>query len=265
MAKRITKKDIYKEFGIEYKAGKILSPIGFINPLLVNGNSKIGDGVYHFSMLAGKKEYKANIDGDVVSVFGTCGDDCFGCYGMTGNYNYQSVIDSLAVKTVLAREYLEFVERAITAQIKADNIKTVRIHATGDFFSREYLNMWERIIAKNPAVVFWSYTKEYAAETAFDKYDNANIVKSMIPGANYNYGKAEYVIAVYNLLKGMGKEVYVCRCGIDKDQHCTNCKACALCEHVLFLEHSTGYKPEKDPAFPAFKALVDSQGDKYLN
>lgn len=55
MAKRITKKDIYKEFGIEYKAGKILSPIGFINPLLVNGNSKIGDGVYHFSMLAGKK------------------------------------------------------------------------------------------------------------------------------------------------------------------------------------------------------------------
>ena len=259
------KNSIYMEYGIEYKAGKILSPIGLVNPLLVNGNSKIGTGVYHFSTLPGNKEYKANIGGNVESVFGTCGDNCFGCYGMTGNYNYQNVIDSLAVKTVLARDYLEFVERAINAQIKADNIKTIRIHATGDFFSRAYLEMWERIVSSNPGVVFWSYTKEYAAETAFDRFENANIVKSMIPSANYNYGKADYIIAVYNMLSDMGKDVYVCRCGIDKNQHCTNCTACARCEHVLFLEHSTGYNPAKDQAFPAFVQLVESQGDKYLN
>ena len=36
----MNKAAIYKEYGIEYKAGKIVSPIGMINPLLVDSNSK---------------------------------------------------------------------------------------------------------------------------------------------------------------------------------------------------------------------------------
>ena len=262
--KNDSKKAIYAEFGIEYKAGKILSPIGFINPLLVNGNSKIGDGVFHFSTLAGKKDYTVTINGETMVIPGTCGDNCPGCYGMTGNYNYGSVINALAIRTIIAREYTSFCKAAILAQIKADNIKTVRIHATGDFFSKAYLQMWIDIVKENPGVVFWSYTKEYAAQAAFDSFDNANIVKSNVLDIGYNYGHADYIISLYKALQGLEKNVYICRCGVDKSQHCTNCKACALCEHVLFLEHSTGYNPAKDPAFPAFMDLVNAQGDKYL-
>ena len=69
---------------------------------------------------------------------------------------------------------------------------------------------------------------------------------------------ATYQVPV-NLLKAIGKAVYICRCGIDKKQHCTNCRGCSKNEIVLFIEHSTEYKAEKDPAFAALKAIIDAQ------
>ena len=256
--------DVYKAHGIEYKAGKILSPIGWINPLMVDGNEKIGRGVWHFSTLAGSREYSATVAGEKIDVAGTCAGDCDGCYGMTGNYNYQSVVDALAVRTVIARDYMDFCKAAILAQIQADGIKTIRIHATGDFFSRAYLNMWTDIVRANPGVKFWTYTKMPGAENAFNEFENANIVKSNIDGIGYNYGHIDYIIGVYNFLRGIGKDVYICRCGIDKAQHCTSCTACAKCAHVLFVEHSTGYKAEKDPRYSEIVELIDSQDKSYI-
>jgi len=262
---------IYKEFGIEYKAGKILSTVGWIHELMINGNSKIGNGVYHFSTLPGNKEYKVTINGQEYETTGTCADLCTGCYGTKGNYRFSNTINNIGVRNVIAREYMNFCELAIMAQIKADNIKTVRIHATGDFFSRDYLEMWKRIIKANPATVFWTYTKETAAETAFDELENANIVKSNVPmiesGSEtngYNYGHCDYIMALYDFLKSMGKSVYICRCGIDKNQHCTNCTACAKCENVLFIEHSTGYKAEKDPLYNEIVKLIESQYKSFI-
>lgn len=50
---KTTKAAIYAAYGIEYKGGKILAPLyGWINPLLINGNAKLGKGVYTWSMLA---------------------------------------------------------------------------------------------------------------------------------------------------------------------------------------------------------------------
>lgn len=37
-----SKKEIYSKYGIQYKAGKILSPIGFVGELLKEGNTKTG-------------------------------------------------------------------------------------------------------------------------------------------------------------------------------------------------------------------------------
>ena len=260
----MNKSAVYKESGIEYKAGKILSPIGWINPLLVDGNTKIGKTVYHFSTLAGNKEYTANINGEKIQVMGTCSCTCENGYCTKGNYNYQSVIDALAIRTIIAREYTDFCLVAIMAQIKADDIKTVRIHATGDFFSRDYLEMWKKIVKENPGVTFWTYTKEYGAEKAFDSFENANIVKSNVLDIGYNFGHCDYIIRLYKFLKGMGKSVYVCKCGIDKGHHCSNCTACAKCEYVLFLEHSTSYKAEKDPLYPVLVDLINSQDNSFI-
>lgn len=258
---RTTKAAVYAEYGIEYKAGKINAPIyGWINPLLINGNAKLGRGVWTWSTLPTNEEIAYYEAGGVRRTEkGTCPCKCKDCYACGGCYTFNSTKASLARKTVLSRLALDFVRRAIIAQIKADRIGICRIHAAGDFFSADYINAWLDIVNACPATVFWSYTKNAIAESAFDSCPNCNIVKSIIPGLGFNFGPAAYIIKAYNALKAADKSVYICRCGIDKNQHCTNCRHCAECDYVLFLVHGTAYNPESDPLYSAFIALVESQ------
>ena len=255
----MTKKQIYKSAGIEFDGEKLLSPFGWIKPPLIDGNSKIGRGVWHFSTLATNKQFNLVIDGKEISLLGTCPCHCTGCYATKGNYNFSSTKVSLAIRTILARDFMDWLEKAINAQIKAEKIKFVRIHASGDFFSRDYAEMWKRIAIENPSVKMWTYTKNTDCENIFDGLENANVVKSIIPHKGVNYGHCDYILSMFEYLREAGKKVYICRCGIDKNQHCTNCKSCSENDYVLFIEHSTEYKAEKDPLFPVLKAVIEAQ------
>ena len=250
---------IYNAHGIEVRENKLVSPVGLVNPIMIDGNEKIGKGIFHFSTLPGTKEYTVTINGKEYQTIGTCVCDCIGCYAMAGNYRYANTINNIGIRNVMARDYMEWTENAISAQIEADNVRFIRIHASGDFFSVAYAEMWKRIAINNPGVTFWTYTKNSACESIFDGIDNANIVKSVIPNLGLNFGHCDYILACYEYLKNAGKTVYICRCGIDKNQHCTNCKGCSKNEYVLFIEHSTGYKAENDPLFPVLKSLIESQ------
>lgn len=263
-ATRTTKKDIYLSFGIPYdpKTGKIYNPDLdlWIRPLLVKGNKKIGVDCWHFSTLPGTEKTTIIINDTEYTIGATCPCDCVGCYAKSGNYlRYPSTKYYLAIRTYIARKQLQFFENAVKAQLIADKIKKVRIHASGDFFSADYLRAWKRIIKEFSNITFWTYTKNTLFENAFDEFDNANIVKSIIKNHGLNFGHCDYILETYNALKKAGKSVYICRCGIDKNQHCSNCTACALYEYVLFIEHSTEYKAEKDPLFETLKAIIESQ------
>lgn len=262
--KKQTKKEIYREFDIEFNGKQIKAPeFGFIPPLLVNGNEKIGHGCYHFSTLPTNQEFKVIINGKEYIVRGTCPCNCPGCYATKGNYNYPDIKVSLAIRTILLRQYPDFVERAIKAQIKADKVEQLRIHASGDFDTenkeKPEADIWRNIGRKYPNVKIWSYTKVKTAETAFDDINNINIVKSVIPGCGFNFGHVDYIIDTFKKLKANNKQVYICRCGIDKNQHCVNCTGCSKNEYVLFVEHSTGYKAEKDNNFETLKSIIESQ------
>lgn len=257
---RITKKEVFKNYGIEFDGKHIIAPeFGPIPRLLVNGNKKIGKGVYHWSMLPTNQIFSIVIREIEYKLMGTCACYCKGCYAMSGRYVMDSVKKSLAVKTWLAYNALDFVERAIMAQIVADKIKIVRVHVAGDFFSADYVNMWKRIAQANPEVCFWTYTKVSAAETEFDDVANFNVVKSVIPGKGYNFGHCDYLIGCYEFLRNLGKSVYICRCGVDDAQHCVNCRGCTSHDYVLFLEHGTEYNAKLDPLYPVFCALVNAQ------
>jgi hypothetical protein len=245
----MTKREIYASFGIEFKAGKILSPLGWIAPLLVNGNAKLGKGVWTFSTLAGNIEYNAIINGKSVTVKGTCNCNCVGCYAQTGFYRMSSTVNALAIRTIIAREHVEFMVNAIIAQIEAEHIELCRIHASGDFSDVVYIMAWHRIVNHCKTCKFWTYTKNAIAEGAFDDCNNCNVVKSIIPGCGLNFGHCDYILDTYNLLKSEEKRVHVCKCGFDKNQHCVNCKGCSENEFVLFVEHSTAYKAIEDPRY----------------
>jgi len=260
--KNKSKREIYESYGILYdpENEKILSPeFGWINPVLINGNTKLGRGVWTFSTLPSNRVFHVVINGKAYDIKGTCPCNCAGCYAQKGHYNGTDVKAANARKTFFAYYYLGWLKRAILAQIEADKIQLLRIHASGDFFSANYIEMWREIVNRCPACVFWTYTKNPAAEKAFDDCSNINIVRSVIPGVGFNFGKCEYIIKVYNALTAAGKRVHICRCGMDKNQHCTSCRGCTENEFVLFVEHSTGYNAEKDPAFPELCALIERQ------
>ena len=244
------KKTIYANHGIQYKNGKILYNGRWIAELLKEGNSKTGKRVYTWSMLPGKE--------------GTCACTCSKCYAMTGFYRMANVQKALAMNTAIINDNIEFFYNAVSAQLETIGSGEIRIHAAGDFNTErpeEYAGTWHRIVKENPSFLFWTYTKIEKFENLFDDTENGNIVKSVINGIGYNFGHCDYIIRVYNMLKKAGKNVYICRCGIDKNQHCENCKHCATAGFVLFIEHSTEYKAENDPAYNELKQLINSQAE----
>lgn len=253
---------VYAKYDIQYKAGKIYCEYlrAWLRPVLVNGNEKLGKGVWTFSTLAGNKLYRFSFEGVEYTELGTCGCSCPGCYAQTGCFRFSSVIRSLGIKTMLARFNRDFLRRAILAQIEADHVETLRIHAAGDFFSAGYIAMWHDIIESTPAVKYWSYTKYAPAEHAFDDLPNMNMVPSLIPGAGMNYGRCNYVLQQVQRLQAQGEKVHVCRCGIDAGQHCAGCKGCSENKYVLFIEHSTAYRAEEDPDFIPLRQLIEMQG-----
>lgn len=259
--KKESKKAIFARYGIKYENGKIFCEYFnmWINLLLVNGNAKIGKGCYHFSTLPTMHIFNVVINGIEYAVKGTCKCNCTGCYATKGNYRFSSVLTALAIRTILIRNDIDFVKKAIMAQIEAENIQLCRIHASGDFDSIEYALMWLEIVKHFKNCAFWTYTKVVECENLFKDVPNANIVKSIIHGFGYNFGHCEYILTVYNALKAMGKDVYICRCGIDENQHCTNCKGCSKNEYVLFIEHSTEYNAKNDSLYPVIVDIIEKQ------
>lgn len=257
-----SKKQVYEKYSIQYKSGKILSPIGWTAEPLKEGNSKTGKNVYTYSLLPGIAKVEIDFNGKHIEVKGTCICNCEGCYAQTGFYRMNNVIMSLAINTYLLNNYPDFVKNAIMAQLEIIGRGEIRIHASGDFNTADpdlYANMWLEIAKRFNSFRFWTYTKVKKYETLFDSLKNANIVKSVIPGIGFNFGHCDYIINVYYTLKAMGKSVYICRCGIDKNQHCELCGICATYDYVLFLEHSTNYKAEDDPLYEKLCEIVNNQ------
>jgi len=72
--------------------------------------------------------------------------------------------------------------------------KAVRIHASGDFFSQAYFDMWLELCVNNPNVEFWAYTKslKYWVSRLNDIPDNLTLTASV-------GGTMDKLIKEYNL------------------------------------------------------------------
>lgn len=250
MTKRET--SIYRYHGIEVQDGKLVSPIGLINPVLKEGNTKVGKKVWTFSTLPTNKLFETEFG----VVAGTCPCTCKGGYCQAGHYHRANVKRSMAINTVLAYKWPNWLFNAIIAQLEINGDCLVRIHATGEFFDDAYAEMWCNVVEIHPGCKFWTYTKVDKYVDMFDKYENANIVHSVIPEIGFNYGHAGYVLDAYNALLERGESVHICPCGVDDTQHCEDCTGCSTCKWVLFLEHSTEYVAKDDPLYPAVEKIV---------
>jgi hypothetical protein len=83
-----------------------------------------------------------------------CKKDCF---ALGGNYLYPAVKNKQ--KERLRASKLSSFTDIITNEIKKLNVGCVRVHDSGDYYNRKYLDKWIQIANDSPDVIFYSYTK----------------------------------------------------------------------------------------------------------
>tara|TARA_Y100001973_G_C5201886_1_gene338442 strand:+ start:320 stop:1027 length:708 start_codon:yes stop_codon:yes gene_type:complete len=197
--------------------------------LLKNGNKKLGRKIYAFDLPA------------VVS----CPDykECFKtCYANKGTFIWKSTRKSNEYNFAIALHDLDYLQAELIAEIIKKKIKTIRIHSSGDFFSKEYFLMWVSIANRFPELKIFTYSKAPAIPE-LNRPLNLNIIDSFIDykGSKIlNYGS-------YEALKPIAKNIRGLICPITKGQAtnndrlkaltCSDCKYCITKSKPLFVQH----------------------------
>lgn len=187
----------------------------------------------------------------------TCKYNCPNCYALKAEkqykdtpimraYHYEIVKQALqdSHKYDFFMDYiLQEFDRHVEYCNKKGLIPICRIHASGDIFSKEYLDFLLELIDSNKEIYFYTYTKQLDEKLIDDlnKRNNLNIVKSIIHMGKkncINYGSIDYITSLSNELIKQNKDSFICGYGIDNTQKCmVNCNACLHCPHVLFKQH----------------------------
>lgn len=84
------------------------------------------------------------------------------CYARVGTYRFPGVLAAHERNLVMVLDDLPGWERRMEEDLNHPRYRGahVRIHDSGDFFSREYLDAWLRIMTYTPMVSYYAYTKE---------------------------------------------------------------------------------------------------------
>jgi hypothetical protein len=129
---------------------------------LLTQNSELKPhGIYNWSIPAFGVRLS---DGSTMNVCPNAGACASFCYARNGTYNFSNVkkkhIQNLEF-TLYDRETFiaSMIEECSKPKMKN---KFVRIHDSGDFYSKDYLKDWIKIIKACPDVTFYCYTKEVA-------------------------------------------------------------------------------------------------------
>jgi len=84
-------------------------------------------------------------------------DECVKfCYAKKGAYTWGNVKPAFERRYELTKTSDFIVE--MNAEIQKRKPQYVRVHDSGDYYSREYLQKWIEIAIQNPDVRFYSYT-----------------------------------------------------------------------------------------------------------
>ena len=196
---------------------------------LKNSNSKLGKNIYAFDLPA------------VVS----CPDykECFKtCYANKGTYIWKAAKQSNTFNYAIALHDIKYLQNELINEIIKKKIKNIRIHSSGDFFSKKYFLMWVNIANRFTDLNIFTYSKAPQIKN-FTLPSNFNIINSFI---DYN-GKKILNYGTYESLKPIAKSIKGLICPITKGQAtnnqklkdltCSICKYCITKQKPLFVQH----------------------------
>lgn len=193
------------------------------------GNSKLGKNVMVINLPAGitcKGDAPCNKKGV--------------CYAQKGTFNYPNVKNCYAENLRVFLESPENAENDILQQMPYMGF--CRIHASGDFVNKEYLEMIIRICNKLPNVKFMAYTKKYELINQFiidggEIPSNLTIIFSLWDGYNcinpFSFPVSAVILKAGNI-DPLPLNGFMC------DGLCSKCYKCWTLQKgdcVLFDEH----------------------------
>jgi len=104
-------------------------------------------------------------------------DECVKfCYAKKGAYIWSNVQPAFEKRYELSKTD-KFIE-SMNDEIKRKKPDFVRVHDSGDYYSRSYLNKWIQIAINNPDVKFYSYTNMIQLTKEVQLPDNYDIIYS---------------------------------------------------------------------------------------
>lgn len=182
------------------------------------GNSKLGATTHMFNLPASHA---------------VCGRACKGCYAMREQTRFPTVLRARESRYQASLQP-NFAQRII-AELKAKRKLPAyfRVHASGEFYSQQYIDSWHTIASAFPSVTFYAYTKRKSDFdfTSLSSLPNFILIDSLHFG-RLNYGK-------------LGTEpanAFVCPTGTDSLIQCgVSCSYCMTKEAqhngVYFIQH----------------------------
>lgn len=195
------------------------------NITLSKGNSKLDKSILIFSIPA-------------VKTCPNCKDCAASCYARKAEKVYPQVLPCRE-RNWTACEEENFIPDMVALikdtqrKAKKNKPRAVRIHESGDFYSKDYAERWAEIARQCPDITFYGYTKA-PWNLPEDIPDNMNIVESVMPGGEVNFGSKEKVIRMSKqygaAICPYGKAKKAFKCG-------TDCQACLKRSRVVFIEH----------------------------
>ena len=184
--------------------------------LIQKGNSKLHNA-YMFNLPATKE---------------VCNRACHGCYAAREQVRFPVILEA-RTKRLNASLDPTFSTTIIT---ELSSLKTkpkyFRVHASGEFYSQDYISQWEVVAKEFPQIIFYAYTKrindfDFSALSALPNF----VLINSLQFNKLNYSK----------LEDAPKDVFICPsyAGATCGESCTYCqtKGQADVKGVWFIKH----------------------------
>jgi hypothetical protein len=216
-------------------------PAQRVRALLQRGNTKLGEGIYTFSLPP------------VATCPGASPACRRECYALRGHFRFQR----RAYRRCLAESKAEGFAARVIGEIRRRWAGCVRIHVAGDFYSADYVRKWVAVARACPQTRFFAYTRSWrkadiaAALEELSRCRNVRLwyscdrdtgIPARVPrrvklawmqtSADDLPPRADLVFRVHRLRKTVAKRValaVVCPVENGATGHRTDCGRCRLC------------------------------------
>lgn len=120
------------------------------------GNRKLGLLVHQWSIPSGLRHICVGASSICLML----------CYAMQHNYCRDNVKDALKknYKKTLRKDFVAL----MCGWIRSMFVRVVRVHASGEFYSAEYVWKWIAITRRNPKIIFYAYTRSWSDPETYE-------------------------------------------------------------------------------------------------